>query len=147
LFIIGDGLLRKIIEKTCEKENIKYVTTGFVDHEKALEYMTCFDVLAVPRRKSDTIESVVPLKVIEALALGIPVIVIEQKVYLEYGFRNHESIIFFKPDPQDISSAILMILRNQSLKEKLKINGIKIAKSFNYKEMIDKLMDILTISK
>jgi glycosyltransferase involved in cell wall biosynthesis len=142
LFIIGDGPLRKFIESTCKKENIKYVITGFVSHEKALEYISCLDVLVVPRKKSDTIESVIPLKAVEALALGVPVVATEQEVYYEYGFRNYENIVLCRQDPQNISSAILMILSNHDLKEKLKRNGIKMAKSFDYEKMVDKLIGI-----
>ena len=53
--------------------NILYVITGFLPHLEALKKMTILDVLAVPSRRNPATEFNIPIKILEAWAIGIPV--------------------------------------------------------------------------
>jgi glycosyltransferase involved in cell wall biosynthesis len=143
LIIIGDGELRSSIEKLCKKLGVNYIITGYLPHEKALLYLSELDVMVLPSRKLSTIESNIPIKVIEAWALGIPVIVTEHKVFLINGIRNNQDLIYCKPEPVSVASAILLLLGNDILKKKLKENGPKLASRFNYDKIAENLLNCI----
>ncbi|MEM2276184.1 MAG: glycosyltransferase [Nitrososphaerota archaeon] len=139
LIIIGDGELRPLIEKMCKTLGIAYEITGFLPHEEALRRFATLDVLVLPSRKMISTESNIPIKVIEAWALGIPVIVTKHRVFLEYGIMDLEDVIYCEPQSLSVANAILTLLNESVLREKLKINGPKLAIRFDY----DKITQIL----
>jgi glycosyltransferase involved in cell wall biosynthesis len=68
--------------------------------------------MVLPRRKTPTTESGIPIKVVEAWALGVPVIVTKHQVFLDYRIKNYEDVIYCEPEPNSIANAILTLLTN-----------------------------------
>ena len=72
ILIIGDGRLKWSILEKCKN---KVTITGFLPHQEALcMARKMFDVLLLPRIESDTTNATIPIKIVEAIALGIPVV-------------------------------------------------------------------------
>jgi len=144
LVLIGGGNLRdlSLVESICKKENLDYEITGYLPHEEALKRLREVDVMVLPSRRISTTESNIPIKVIEAWALGIPVIVTRHKVFLESGIRDYEDVIFCEPQPLSVANAILTFLNDPVLREKLKVNGFKLALQFDYNRIAKKLLKI-----
>jgi glycosyltransferase involved in cell wall biosynthesis len=140
LVIIGDGELRHSIEKLCKSLDIPYEITGFIQHEDALKRLGTLDIMVLPRRKTPTTESVIPIKVIEAWALGLPVIVTKHQVFLDYQIRDYEDVIYCEPDPNSVANAIRTLLTNDELRKKLKMNGPKLARQFDYDKIAERLL-------
>jgi len=142
LFIVGDGPMREKVAEICEKRKVTYIITGFVPHEKALKYLRSFDVLVLPRRKTSATESTIPIKVVEAWALGVPVIVTSHKVFKSMC-KDGEDVIFVKPDPKDVAEKILLLASNRELKERLTRNGQALARNFDYDEIAKRLLNAI----
>lgn len=142
ILIIGDGPERKKIEKVCKEENLNCKITGFVSHEVALKYLSLLDALIVPRVVSDITETTIPIKIIEAWALGIPVITTRHKVFDSLKLRDGEDIIFSEPIPESVAQKIFYTLENKEIRRKLSSNGPSLAKKFYYSILAQKLLDI-----
>jgi glycosyltransferase involved in cell wall biosynthesis len=142
LFIVGDGPMREKVVEICEKYKIKYTITGFVPHEDALKYLRSFDVLVLPSRKMSTTESNIPIKVIEAWALGVPVIVTRHKVFEFYGFKDCEDLVYCEPTPESVATALAKVIFSRDLHKKLSERGPQIAKCFDYQFISEKLTKI-----
>jgi glycosyltransferase involved in cell wall biosynthesis len=140
LVIIGDGELRSSLEKLCKSLDIHYEITGFLSHEDALKRLRTLDIMVLPRRKTPTTESVIPIKVIEAWALGVPVIVTKHQVFLDYQIRDYEDVIYCEPNPNSVANAILTLLINDELRKKLEMNGLKLARQFDYDKIAERLL-------
>jgi glycosyltransferase involved in cell wall biosynthesis len=140
LVIIGDGQLRDPIEKLCRSLNIPLVISGFLPHVEALKLLSSLDVMVLPRRRTPTTESVIPIKVVEAWALGVPVIVTKHQVFLDYQIRDYEDVIYCEPDPNSVANAIHTLLTNDELRKKLKTNGPKLARQFDYNKIAERLL-------
>jgi len=140
LLLIGDGELRSSVEKMCKTSNISYEITGFLPHEEALRRLAMLDVLVLPRRRMSTTECIIPIKVIEAWALGIPVIVTEHYAFLVNNIKDHNEVIYCEPEPANIANAILTLLNNNELKNRLRANGPKLALRFNYDEIANRIL-------
>ena len=143
LIIVGDGALRQQIEMLAKKLGVNITITGYVPHEVALKYLLTFDVLVLPRKRIGTTELNIPIKVVEAWALGIPIITTKHKVFLKYGIRDLKDIIYCEPDPLSVANAISILLSNPILRNRLKINGFRIATLFDYDRIAKNLLRVV----
>jgi len=140
LLIVGDGPLKNKVEKLCRELNVNCEITGFVSHENALKLMSSIDVLVLPRLRTSTTESNVPIKVIEAWALGLPIITTKHKVFEALGLKDGEELIYCKPHPLSVAEAICRLIKDPSLRTKLSSEGPKLAEIFNYDNIAKKLL-------
>jgi glycosyltransferase involved in cell wall biosynthesis len=140
LIIIGDGPLKRDLLKFCREKSIKYEITGSLPHIKALAKMLSFDVLVVPRRRTPVTEMVIPIKVVEAWALGIPVIVTRHKVF-KIMYHDLEDVVYCEPEPEDIADKIILLLQNKDLRSKLRQRGPELAKEYNYDDIAEKILN------
>jgi glycosyltransferase involved in cell wall biosynthesis len=74
LLLVGDGPERGALERRAAERGVAAVFTGRVPMSSVREYHAVLDVFAVPRRADRVCQLVTPLKPIEAMAGGIPVI-------------------------------------------------------------------------
>jgi len=140
LVIIGDGEMRSEIEEICKKYDITYDIMGFLPHEEALKHFAKVDVLVLPRRRLSSTEANIPIKVVEAWALGVPVIATKHRVFLEYNIRNFEDIIYCEPEPTDVAKNVLRLINDNKLRGKIIKNGQKLAIQFNYDIIVERLL-------
>lgn len=74
LLLVGDGPERGALERRAAGHGVHAVFTGRVPMESVRRFHAVLDVFAVPRRADRVCQLVTPLKPIEAMAGGIPVI-------------------------------------------------------------------------
>jgi glycosyltransferase involved in cell wall biosynthesis len=132
LLIVGDGPERRKIEALCKELNVQCSITGFMKHEDALKLLKTFDVLVVPRRRTSNTEAVIPIKIIEAWALGVPVIATAHEVFEYMGLRDKEDIVLCEPTSDDVANKILMVLTDRELRIRLSERGQQIAEKYFY---------------
>jgi glycosyltransferase involved in cell wall biosynthesis len=140
LFIVGDGPMREKVSNLCKNYKIKYTITGFVPHEEALKYLKSFDALVLPRLKTSVTEKTIPIKIIEAWALGVPVVVTRHRVLVEMGYRDQEHLIYCEPNPRDVAEAMLSLLRNDDLRQRLAENASKLAENYDYNKIAENIL-------
>lgn len=76
VLVVGDGADRRRLERTAaERYPGMVVFTGRVPHAGIARYHRCIDVFVVPRCDERVCRLVTPLKPIEAMACGVPVVV------------------------------------------------------------------------
>ncbi|MBO3840042.1 MAG: glycosyltransferase family 4 protein [Thermoproteota archaeon] len=143
LLIIGDGPVRRRIEQLCKELNIKCTITGFVPHEEALKIMSSLNLLVVPSIRISTTENNIPIKVIEAWALGIPVVTTQHEIYNMMGLRDGTDILFCEPNPESVARTIKVVLRNPAVLDRLSKNGYRLAKKFIYDDLAQRIIDTI----
>jgi len=74
--IVGDGSRREVLERHADELDAgdAVVFTGRVPHDEVLDYYALLDVFVVPRINERAARLVTPLKPLEAMAAGIPVV-------------------------------------------------------------------------
>jgi len=140
ILIVGDGPERRKIEKLCRELKVDCYITGFIRHEKALKLMKNFDTLVVPSIKISTTSSNIPIKIIEAWALGVPVIATAHEVFKYMSLRDGEDIVLCEPDFEDVANKILLVLLNEKLRKKLSERGMMLARDYYYDRIANKLI-------
>lgn len=75
LLLVGDGVSRPALQAQAAKLGDAAVLPGRVPMDEAQQHLAALDAVVVPRRDLDVTRSVAPLKPIEALAAGKPLVV------------------------------------------------------------------------
>jgi glycosyltransferase involved in cell wall biosynthesis len=143
LLVVGDGLLRADLQARCAAGKVPLRLTGFVPHHVALWYLRGVDLLVAPGRHWATRELVLPLKVLEAWALGIPVVVTRHRVFVERGFRPDKDVVFCEPTPESIATAIRKLLDDEALRRRLAQRGPQLAQAFSYDRICEELLAVI----
>lgn len=120
LLIVGDGAalpgLRSQADGSAARDRI--VFTGRVPRNDAYYYHQCLDIFVVPRRDLEVTRSVTPLKPVEAMAAGKPVVAARLPALAEI-IRDGETGFLVEPEnPADLAAKIerlvsLPLLRTQ----------------------------------
>jgi glycosyltransferase involved in cell wall biosynthesis len=140
LLIVGDGPVRARVEELCRALGVRCVLTGSVRHEVALALLSVLDVLVVPRVRTSSTESVIPIKLLEAWALGVPVVITKHEIFDVLGLVDREHVVLCEPDVADIAEKIFMVLTNEVLRKELIKNGSVLVKTFYYDFLVQNML-------
>lgn len=80
---------------------------------------------------------------LEAMACGTPTIITKSDGILEYAIDGENAILVEPRNIKEIAAAIIFLLENDQIKNKLSINGRKTALNYNIRERIVELEDYL----
>jgi glycosyltransferase involved in cell wall biosynthesis len=140
--IVADMGLLNNLKLRANQLGLNVEFKGPLNHEDALAEMYHLSALVLPRRRTQSTEITIPIKVKEALALGVPVIVTGHRVFHE-SFKDYEDLIFVQPDPVDVAEKVVMLLSDPLLAERLSNRGPELAKSFSYDLIADNFAKML----
>lgn len=134
LYIIGDGSLRKIIEKKIEIEGIKNVVLmGVIPNERLPRELNKSEIFVLPSFWEGH-----PKVLIEAMACGLPVIGADVegiRELIQHGYNGW----LCKPNSESIREAILTLLYNPELRRKLGENARKfVVENFSFESVMRK---------
>jgi len=129
-----------IKEKSLEK---KVFFTGFIPiHDNAVRYLKSCDVAVSYHEKDLPIYNVaVPIKILEYLALGLPIVVPKHKMYTNVLTHGKDAYITGK-NPKSFAKGIMKVLTNEDLARKLSQNARKTAEKYDFEKIAEKVMDV-----
>ncbi|ABL79116.1 glycosyl transferase, group 1 [Thermofilum pendens Hrk 5] len=143
LKVVGDGPLKRQLLKECTKLGVPVEITGFVSHPVALCIARRdFDVMVLPRVSTETTATIMPIKVIEALALGIPVVATELPVYESSAFRE-KGLYTSRRDPKAFAETIARILR-ESGSDTIKLPSFDLFKPYLYDYSVKRFIEYVS---
>lgn len=106
--IVGDGSRREQLERHAEhmdaRDSVKF--TGRVSHEEVLDYYSLMDVFVVPRVKERAAQLVTPLKPLEAMAAGVPVVASDLEALREITGGGQRGRHFTPGDSQALADVL-----------------------------------------
>jgi len=115
---IGDGAEKQNLVFLAQKltlTNLCFIDS--VPKEKISNYLSILDVALVPLKKSDTFQSVIPSKIFETVAKGIPILLGvdgETRKIIE----TYDAGLFFEPENEIDFLTKLQLIRKQILENK-----------------------------
>jgi len=134
LHIYGDGPERenlKALISDLKLDNIVLLHDP-VSLPEIADRMASSDVGIVPKRSDSFGNEAFSTKVMEFMAMGLPVIVSDTKI--DQFYFNESLVIFFKAgDELDLAEKILSLYYNRTLRQQLIDNGLQFIKSNNWK--------------
>ena len=137
--IVGDGPSKEPLEEQAKSLNIsdKVIFTGKVPWSEVPKYYNLGDVFV-----NASLTETQGLTFIEAMAAGIPIVAKYAPNLTEFITNNKNGILVKKNS--DFSKAIINVLTNKKLSQKLAANGLETAKSYSVQEFGDKLEMLYT---
>ena len=119
---------------------LDYEITGFLPHKKALEKLASLKMLVLTSKRISSTELNIPIKIIEAWALGVPVIVTSHKIFVNSGMKDSEHLLYCEYTVNDIAKQILRLSIDSKLSLTLIKNGYRLAEKFTYDKIAEKLL-------
>jgi glycosyltransferase involved in cell wall biosynthesis len=124
LLLVGDGpererLRQMIVDRKLED---RVSLTGLVPLEKVAEIMATIDAGVVPKRTDSFGNEAFSTKIMEFMAMGVPVIASRTRID-EYYFNNDLVQFFSSGDPGDLAEKIIDLVENRARRETLRANA------------------------
>ncbi|MBU2036696.1 glycosyltransferase [Patescibacteria group bacterium] len=138
LMIIGDGPERKNLEKLAKDLNVNnsVIFTGSLLYNGNLVKALQANDLFISASKSENM----PLSILEAMAVGLPMVLVKEKGLAELIQENVNGIFARTDDPADIAEKVLFLLSNTDLLNKFSQGSRQMAMEYSNGKVTDLLM-------
>jgi len=118
--------------KECGIENYA-IMTGFISGQEKLQAFSEADVFVLPSQAENF-----GFANFEAMASKIPVVISDTLNYSN-EIKAHQAGLVVRRDPKDFAEAILKLLNDQFLRQRLGQNGLRLANSYSWEACGEKV--------
>lgn len=127
LVLVGGGTQQENITNLIKKLNLdKYVImTGRVPHNEVKDYYSVMDATVLPRKSMRLTELVTPLKPLEAMALGVPIVASNIGGHKELIIDDETGFLFKADDSNDLAILIESLANDREKLHSVVGNGRK----------------------
>ena len=121
LIIIGTGPMISYFKNHTKKIGIQEMVRfiGKVHHSEIKKYYGMLDLFVIPRVKNKMTETISPLKILEAMGIGIPVVGSNVGGISEIITDGVNGFLFEPQDPKDLAKVLKKLIRNEDLRKKV----------------------------
>jgi glycosyltransferase involved in cell wall biosynthesis len=114
--LVGDGKVMDTVKsRVCAlglKKHCRF--TGRVPFDQVPQYLSCMDIMPVPRLSTSVTEMVSALKPLEAMAMGKAVVLSDVSPHKTMAGSNERARLFRKDDKQDLARTLQELMHNPS---------------------------------
>ncbi len=123
--IVGDGVARPPLVDQVQRLGLTehVLLPGRVSRGTARLWHQALDVFTVPRRDVDVARTVTPLKPIEAMAVGRPVVASDLPALAEIVQTPGSGLLVRPDDPDDLARALVRLATDETLRMELGLRG------------------------
>ncbi len=121
LVLVGDGTAAPALRDQVERLGLsgRTIFAGRVRPEQARLYHLALDVFVVPRKDSTVTQAVTPLKPVEALASGRPVVASDLSALREIVHDGVNGKLVKAEDPDRLAEVLLDLLEDEGLRRQM----------------------------
>lgn len=125
LLVVGGGAAEEAVAARARERGLEalVVMTGRIGPDVVPRYYSIIDVAIFPRKASAVTETVSPLKPLEAMAMGKPVVASNVAALAEMIADGETGLLFRKGDTAALAATIARISRDPALAARLGANG------------------------
>jgi len=123
--LLGHGAEKARLQMRAEKEGIKSLTfIDSVSKQEVLDYYSVLDASLVHLKKSKLFKSVIPSKIFEAMAMGLPIIIGTEGESADIVLNEKVGIKIEQENADALFDAALRLHNDKTLMKKLSKSGI-----------------------
>jgi len=144
ILIVGDGSQKKYLEALSKKLNLtdRIVFLGKMEGKNLVRIYHESNAFVLP-----SLWEGLPLTLLEAWASGLPPIVTSVGGILDVCVDKENALIIPPRDPKSLANAMLTLIKNKKLREKLGKNGKEIVKKkYSWRKISEKIEEIYKLS-
>jgi len=129
---LGDGACKKQLQSYAIKLSLKNVIfIDTVDKDKVVNFWSIIDVSITHLRNTQLFNSVIPSKIFESMAMGVPILHGVQGESANIIEGEDVGLCFASEDSEDLTSKILILASDIEAISKKRINCINAAKKYD----------------
>jgi glycosyltransferase involved in cell wall biosynthesis len=121
--IVGDGPERTALQRQAAALGLNAIFTGRVPSASVRDYHAALDVFVVPRTPDRVCQLVTPLKPVEAMASGLPVVVSSVRALSEIVHDRETGLLSPPLDAGELADRLQQLLASPDLRAKLGANA------------------------
>ncbi len=128
--LLGEGAERKGLEAEAKRLNLTNLHfRDFVPHEEMPSYFSALDASLVHLRPAPLFETVIPSKIFEAMAMGVPILMGVAGEAAEIVEAEGCGVCFKPGDPHSLVVAIESLIADKELRKRMSNRGREAAKT------------------
>ncbi len=139
LQIIGSGPyqedLHRLVKRNQIENKVKFL--GLVEYDNLIKYYRNADILI-----NSSYGEGMPLVVLEAMATGLPIIATRVPGNEELVKNNYNGFIVRPKDSKELAHALIKMLNNDTLRERMSRNSLKIIKNYNWEKITEEYVEL-----
>jgi hypothetical protein len=141
---LGDGATKSALKSRAEAQGLDNVT--FIDtvpKDEVKRYWSLLDVAIIHLKKVDLFRTVIPSKLFESMAMGVPVLHGVMGESAEIVEKERVGILFEPENAHDLCEKLLFLAANPNLREELGRNAERAASRFDRSLLAEQMLKIL----
>jgi glycosyltransferase involved in cell wall biosynthesis len=146
LLVVGDGPLRNALEETAAQVGSPATFPGVMPHEEILDLYRRAEAFCLPSVVASTGDrDGLPTSVLEAMALGVPVVTTGVNGLGELVVHERTGLVVPERDPIALAAALHRLLVDRSLAGHLASEGrVLVERSFSLEQSVSALRSLLS---
>lgn len=140
--ITGDGAARDWLMSFAEVRELTNVTFHDpIGREQVPDRLQAFHAAVIPLRATKTFTEVIPSKIFETAAAGVPILLGVRGEAQRLVERYRAGIAFEPENPEELAAAIRRLKRDPSLSRRLAEGGAELARDFDRRVLARTMLD------
>src|SRR5439155_15381237 len=129
--IVGDGMMRDTLAERTRTLRLASIVRleGHISETKKPTYLAAADVLVLP---STMTQEVFPIAILEAFAVGLPVVVSDLKTFERLVVNGVNGLVVPRGDSQALADVLLAMLSDTELRYRLGSNARQYAERYDW---------------
>jgi PEP-CTERM/exosortase A-associated glycosyltransferase len=123
LLLVGGGRDEQTVRAAAQRAGTAVLMPGRIPQERVSDFYTLVDVFVLPRRRIRLTELVTPLKPLEAMAMGIPVLASDIGGHAELVSDGETGLLFKAESPESLVEQAGRLGRDPELRAQLGAGG------------------------
>lgn len=141
LYIIGDGQIRKLIERKINEERLNNVIfTGRIPDEEAYSLVAKSQVAIFPETYSRHTAFSCPVKLFDYAAIGTAIVANSVSERCEIFKENDAALVSDTKNQDEFIENVRILLENEKLRKKISSNAKRLVKDFTWEQQGEKLV-------
>ena len=117
LLLVGGGRDEGVLREAARRVGPRVILTGRISQEEVRDLYTLVDVLILPRRRMRLTELVTPLKPLEAMAVGTPILASDIGGHAELVVDGDTGLLFKTESRESLVEQAVRLARDSGLRE------------------------------
>ena len=141
---LGNGARKEVLRDKANSlglQNVVFVDS--VGREEVARYWSLLDASIIHLRNDETFRTVIPSKLFESLAMGVPILHGVPGESADIVKENEVGLTFDSESPEGLVENIVKLVEDESLYEKLRGNCLIAAKKYDRRGLAIKMLDCL----
>jgi len=144
LLLLGDGANKQTLQARADQMKLDNVTfLDSVPKEQVVRYWSLLDASIIHLRKTPLFKTVIPSKLFEALAMGIPVLHGVEGESADIVAREEAGLVFEPENAEELANALRRLKNDHDLHARLRENALKAAGKYDRSVLAMRMLGLL----